>query len=311
MKTVLELKEGWRIVKKLIETSEDKDVPFYKPKELEDLAERLDSLFIETIINKLNEDDREEIYSKLLNVRNIFSKRAFFANKDISQLDKKDIDNIIDLLTSINEIFSKIENVEALINSYLASKAIFQEMEDKFRGQAKELFGELTTVSIYKPYSDEYGKLKIWLIIKNSAFFGMLLAIFLVITHLSGIFTYCLNFISISPNYVIYELISRMAILFPLVWAVLFLGKRIHEDKKIEQTYLHKMVVARSLSNYLDYIDEKLNNDENSKEITKKLFEISIDSLGLNPALLLDKATAEKIPMEELLSKIIDKTKSS
>lgn len=311
MKTVLELKEGWRIVKKLIETSEDKDVPFYKPKELEDLAERLDSLFIETIINKLNEDDREEIYSKLLNVRNIFSKRAFFANKDISQLDKKDIDNIINLLTSVNEIFSKIENVEALINSYLSSKAIFQEMEDKFRGQAKELFGELTTVSIYKPYSDEYGKLKIWLIIKNSAFFGMLLAIFLVIAHLSGIFTYCLNFISISPNYVIYELISRMAILFPLVWAVLFLGKRIHEDKKIEQTYLHKMVVARSLSNYLDYIDEKLNNDENAKEITKKLFEISIDSLGLNPALLLDKATAEKIPMEELLSKIIDKTKSS
>lgn len=311
MKTVLELKEGWRIVKKLIETSEDKDVPFYKPKELEDLAERLDSLFIETIINKLNEDDREEIYSKLLNVRNIFSKRAFFANKDISQLDKKNIDNIINLLGSVNEIFSKIENVESLINSYLASKAIFQEMEDKFRGQAKELFGELTTLSIYKPYSDEYEKLKFWLIIKNIAFFGMLSFIFLVIAFLSGIFTCCLDFINISPNYWIYELISRIAILFPLIWAVLFLGKRIHEDKKIEQTYLHKMVVARSLSNYLDYIDEKLNNDENAKEITKKLFEISIDSLGLNPALLLDKSTAEKIPMEELLSKIIDKTKSS
>lgn len=311
MKTVLELKEGWRIVKKLIETSEDKDVPFYKPKELEDLAERLDSLFIETIINKLNEDDREEIYSKLLNVRNIFSKRAFFANKDISQLDKKNIDNIINLLGSVNEIFSKIENVESLINSYLASKAIFQEMEDKFRGQAKELFGELTTLSIYKPYSDEYEKLKFWLIIKNIAFFGMLSVIFLVIAFLSGIFTCCLDFINISPNYWIYELISRIAILFPLIWAVLFLGKRIHEDKKIEQTYLHKMVVARSLSNYLDYIDEKLNNDENAKEITKKLFEISIDSLGLNPALLLDKSTAEKIPMEELLSKIIDKTKSS
>lgn len=311
MKTVLELKEGWWIVKKLIETSEDKDVPFYKPKELKDLAERLDSLFIETIINKLNEDDREKIYSELLNIRNIFSKRAFFASRDISQLGEEDIDGIIDLLSSVNEIFSKIENVEALINSYLASKAIFQEMEDRFRGQAKELFGELTTVSIYKPYSDEYKKLKFWLIFKNSAFFGMLLVIFLVIARLSGIFTCCLNFISIYPNYWIYELISRIAILFPLVWAVLFLGKRIHEDKKIEQTYLHKMVVARSLSNYLDYIDEKLNNDENAKEITKKLFEISIDSLGLNPALLLDKSTAEKIPMEELLSKIIDKTKSS
>ena len=311
MKTVLELKKGWRIVKELIETSEDKDVPLYKPKELKDLAERLDSLFIETIINKLNKDDREKIYNELLNVRNIFRKRAFFASRDIAQLGEEDIDGIIDLLTSVNEIFSKIENVESLINSYLASKAIFQEMEDKFRGQAKELFGELTTLSIYKPYSDKYEELKTWLVIKNIAFFGMLSVIFLVIAFLSGIFTCCLNFISISPNYGIYELISRMAILFPLVWAVLFLGKRIHEDKKIEQTYLHKMVVARSLSNYLDYIDEKLNNNENSKEITKKLFEISIDSLGLNPALLLDKATAEKIPMEELLSKIIDKTKSN
>lgn len=311
MKTVLELKEGWRIIKELIETSEDKDVPFYKPKELKDLAERLDSLFIETIINKLNENDREKIYSELLNVRNIFSKRAFFASRDISQLSEDDIDGIIDLLSSINEIFSKIENVEALINSYLASKAIFQEMEDKFRGQAKELFGVLTTVSIYKPYFDEYKKLKFWLVVKNAAFFGMLSVIFLVIACLSGIFTCCLDFISISPNYGIYGLISRMAILLPLVWSVLFLGKRIHEDKKIEQTYLHKMVVARSLSNYLDYMDKKLNNDENSKEITKKLFEISIDSLGLNPALLLDKSTAEKIPMEELLSKIIDKTKSS
>lgn len=311
MKTVLELKEGWRIIKELIETSEDKDVPFYKPKELKDLAERLDSLFIETIINKLNENDREKIYSELLNVRNIFSKRAFFASRDISQLGEDDIDGIIDLLSSINEIFSKIENVEALINSYLASKAIFQEMEDKFRGQAKELFGVLTTVSIYKPYFDEYKKLKFWLVVKNAAFFGMLSVIFLVIACLSGIFTCCLDFISISPNYGIYGLISRMAILLPLVWSVLFLGKRIHEDKKIEQTYLHKMVVARSLSNYLDYMDKKLNNDENAKEITKKLFEISIDSLGLNPALLLDKSTAEKIPMEELLSKIIDKTKSS
>lgn len=311
MKTVLELKEGWRIIKELIETSEDKDVPFYKPKELKDLAERLDSLFIETIINKLNENDREKIYSELLNVRNIFSKRAFFASRDISQLGEDDIDGIIDLLSSINEIFSKIENVEALINSYLASKAIFQEMEDKFRGQAKELFGVLTTVSIYKPYFDEYKKLKFWLVVKNAAFFGMLSVIFLVIACLSGIFTCCLDFISISPNYGIYGLISRMAILLPLVWSVLFLGKRIHEDKKIEQTYLHKMVVARSLSNYLDYMDKKLNNDENAKEITKKLFEISIDFLGLNPALLLDKSTAEKIPMEELLSKIIDKTKSS
>ena len=43
----------------------------------------------------------------------------------------------------------------------------------------------------------------------------------------------------------------------------------------------------------------------------KLLSRIAIESMGLNPALLLDKSTAEKIPMEELLTRIMDRASAN
>lgn len=310
MSSSLNLIELWDNVKALILTAEDKDKPFFKPEKLKDLVLRLDSLFIKTILNKLNDENKKEISNELLKIIKIFNKEAFFANKNISQLDREELNKITDTLSSIDNKFSTIENIESLVNSYLASKAIFQDIENQLRGQAKELFGELTTTSIYKPYQDEYEKFKTGLIIKQSCFFGVLMIMFLLIGKLTGLFNYNLCFIDTSDinEQNIHSFISRITILLPLAWSILFLGKRINEDKKLEQTYLHKTVIAKSLANYIDYVDEKLYDTE-SREIVKKLFDISVDSLGLNPALLLEKSTAEKIPMEELISKIIDKTK--
>ncbi len=310
MSSTLNLIEIWDNVKALISTAEDKDKPFFKPQKLKDLVSRLDSLFIKTILNKLDDENKKEIFNELATIIKSFNKKAFFANKNISQLDEEELNKITDTLSSIDNKFSTIENIESLVNSYLASKAIFQDIENQLRGQAKELFGELTTTSIYKPYQDEYKKFKMGLIIKQSCFFGVLTIMFLLIGKLTGLFNYNLFFIDASHinEQNIHSFISRITILLPLAWSILFLGKRINEDKKLEQTYLHKTVIAKSLANYIDYVDEKLYDSE-SREIVKKLFDISVDSLGLNPAILLEKSTAEKIPMEELISKIIDKTK--
>ena len=310
MNSKFTLKEAWGICRRLIISIEYKDREFSKPKNLEHLISRFDALFTDTILNKVDDNNAKEILNELLRIRNIFHESAFFAGMNTVKLDEKNIDKITKILSSINEKFSTIENIESLINSYLASKAIFQDIENQLRGQAKELFGELTTTSIYKPYQDEYKKFKIGLIIKQSCFFGVLTIMFLLIGKLTGLFNYNLFFIDASHinEQNIHSFISRITILLPLAWFILFLGKRINEDKKLEQTYLHKTVIAKSLANYIDYMDEKLYENE-SREIVKKLFDISVDSLGLNPALLLEKSTAEKIPMEELISKIIDKTK--
>ncbi|MFZ7308574.1 hypothetical protein ACLSY1_10670, partial [Avibacterium avium] len=62
-----------------------------------------------------------------------------------------------------------------------------------------------------------------------------------------------------------------------------------------------------SFVTYLNFIKEN-NLQDKDLETLKTLNRVMIESLGLNPALLLDKSTSEKIPMEELLSRILDKT---
>lgn len=99
----------------------------------------------------------------------------------------------------------------------------------------------------------------------------------------------------------------------PFIWAILFTSKRINENKKLEQAYLHKEVIAQSYLNYLEFVKNAYSsfsrgNDNSYSDVINMLHKVSIEGLGLNPALLLEKSTAEKIPMEELLSKIIDKS---
>lgn len=79
------------------------------------------------------------------------------------------------------------------------------------------------------------------------------------------------------------------------------------ENRKIYHTYLHKEVAAKSYINYLEYIKNNPYFFENSQETHNLLLKNTIETLGINPALLLDKTTAEKIPTEELMMKLVDK----
>ena len=120
---------------------------------------------------------------------------------------------------------------------------------------------------------------------------------------------------SIEDNWIPY-ISFRIFIAFTAFYALVFLNRSIRDDRKLEQTYRHKEVVSKSYLNYLDFLDANpmiITNDkgdliDNSQLIKEKVSQIAVESLGLNPALLLDKSTSEKIPMEELLSKILDRT---
>ncbi|MBF0784680.1 hypothetical protein E4T80_04200 [Muribacter muris] len=101
--------------------------------------------------------------------------------------------------------------------------------------------------------------------------------------------------------------LSKMILFFPLTWLAIFLSKRISETTKIKQTYLHKEVVSKSYVNHLNFITKHYSPE--NEEIKQSLTSVAISALGFNPALLLEKSTSEKIPMEELLLKIIDNAK--
>lgn len=139
---------------------------------------------------------------------------------------------------------------------------------------------------VYKQQADRFN-LKIWV---KSFFFYFLL----IIMFIYGIFI----LFTVENN--ITSLATRFIALMPIIWAISFISRSMKEDRKIEQTYRHKEVVAISY-------EILIGKDNKHKDLQKALFRILMESLGLNPALLLEKSTAEKIPMEELLTRILDK----
>ena len=100
--------------------------------------------------------------------------------------------------------------------------------------------------------------------------------------------------------------LTKLLFIIPFVWMIIFTIKNIREDRKIEQTYKHKEVVTRTYLNFLEMLNKEPYLDDDGK-VRKILSRIAVESMGLNPALLLDKSTAEKIPMEELLTRMMDR----
>ena len=84
------------------------------------------------------------------------------------------------------------------------------------------------------------------------------------------------------------------------MWAILFVLRSIKEDRKIEQAYKHKELLTIIYENFHNRIGV-------NQKVLNTFEQIAVESLRLNPALLLDKSTAEKIPLEELLMQIVSK----
>lgn len=222
----------------------------------------------------------EEIHSIFLNENYYSNSSSLFQIK------------ILDELINRNDLFvSRIE--EDAKNKFKEEVKNFTKLvEDKKEELDKAialLTGKKTSeylYGVYKQQADRFN-LKIWV---KSFFFYLLL----IIMFIYGIFI----LFTVENN--ITSLATRFIALMPIIWAISFISRSMKEDRKIEQTYRHKEVVARSYKIIIS-------KDNKHKDLQKASFRILMESLGLNPALLLEKSTAEKIPMEELLTRILDK----
>ena len=163
------------------------------------------------------------------------------------------------------------------------------------------MLGEANEVYLYSEYKkqvDEVGKriiINIWILR------GLLIAI--PVIHI--IIHWVLLKLGINSESIA-SYLTKLLFIIPFVWMILFTIKNIREDRKIEQTYKHKEVVTRTYLNFLEMLNKEPYLDDDGK-VRKILSRIAVESMGLNPALLLDKSTAEKIPMEELLTRIMDR----
>ncbi|ERF77336.1 hypothetical protein [Gallibacterium anatis] len=296
---------------------------FDLPKDLKDLTDELNFCFEEGIISQFSPEDLKTLEHKILEIRNFIRKLdnaqvsdskerkiIFYLNNEYSQYKEK--------LISLRSFFDKLEFMDTYISSCKSAikkiEIAIDNANKKYDEHIKVLIGEATEgylFSEFKRQADDINNR-----IGDNSFFLFLTIIFIFLT---GIL-----FLKNTPNNlnntidITYYLFSKITMFIPLIFALLFLNRNIRDDRKLEQTYRHKEVVSKSYLNYLDFLDAnpmiitngKGEHIDNSQLIKEKVSQIAVESLGLNPALLLDKSTSEKIPMEELLSKILDKSTS-
>ncbi|CAM3921506.1 hypothetical protein ACIO08_05855 [Avibacterium paragallinarum] len=285
------------------------------PDDVKNIIEDLNTLFNQTIFNLLKNDKTKEIYYLLKEVQEIIEN----SGQAISSLYEeqrviRDMEKFKKLLQDIKEKFNTIENIDSYIESYkkiyeMGEKAI-EEAQKSYNERVAELLGKTTETYLFSEYQKQADTI-------NNRISNNTWAFFIIIILLIA-FAICslIHLPSSQGNNWIPYIFIRIFIAFTAFYALVFLNRSIRDDRKLEQTYRHKEVVSKSYLNYLEFLDKNVMISYNNKDgvinngqiIKEKVSQIAVESLGINPALLLDKSTAEKIPMEELLSRILDKT---
>lgn len=262
-------------------------------------AEVLSLYFSHFILELIPNNQRDKLIDYLLEIRKYFINKK---NYTLSSEHCSEVENLVNKLKDhLNKIGGNIPNL-AILEKY---ENAIKKQQEEIENRANELFGELATRSISKPFKeqfDKYSKSKLPFV-----FWSLIIVLFIWIIS----FDYIINHLNLSLQENWETILFRFFSSTPIIWGILFTSKKISENKKIEQTYLHKYTVSQSYLNYLALINTEnvyITNTKDREQALQILHKIVVESLGLNPALLLDKSTSEKIPMEELLSRILDKT---
>ncbi|QPB42306.1 hypothetical protein [Rodentibacter haemolyticus] len=271
------------------------EIPFNSIPEISDLVSYLDGCFNFPILHITNIENVKKV---LLEVRGFISNKIKFRGIEVREIQENDVKTIINLLERLKAEFLQIESIDFLIELQKFNLEFIDNEKKKIHERVSEIFGETTLPYLYSEFRRKGDEIRRQQENYTWAFFCLL---FLML--IGGLLT-------INSASDIFSLFAKFFLFIPAVWSILFLSKRISECRKLEQTYMHKETVARSYLNFLEFFsrDYHLYEDlDKLKEIKFELTKIAIDSLGLNPALLLEKSSMEKIPMEELLIKITDK----
>lgn len=283
------------------------DPPFFSPEEFKNDISYLKNCFNPAILELLELDAIEYLEIKLSEFHKYIRDNADRILKNISGVCRCEFapeskEEYQQKLNELKSVFQQIEHINIYIDLYSRGDRVIKETKERYDKKIAELLGEANEVYLYSEYKkqvDEVSKR-----IKRNIWILIFLFVLIPTTHIiiSAILMPKLG----MDNESISAYLVKLLFTIPLVWVILFTIRYIKEDRKIEQTYKHKEVVTRTYLNFLEMLNKEPYLDDDGK-IRKILSRIAVESMGLNPALLLDKSTAEKIPMEELLTRIMDR----
>jgi hypothetical protein len=114
----------------------------------------------------------------------------------------------------------------------------------------------------------------------------------LVIFHLSDWTSVLRSFAYKAPIYL------------PLLWLAYYASKRRSECQRLQQEYAHKEALAKSYDSYRKQIE---NLGETDNALLKHLMQKAIDAIAYNASKTLDGRHGDKMPMQEVVEKGLDK----
>ena len=108
------------------------------------------------------------------------------------------------------------------------------------------------------------------------------------------------------------ELLTRIPFFFALLWLAKFSSKQYRQNKRLEQEYAHKEVVAKSYQGYKKEFESQDQTEINTnKETLPKLYKVLLDTIAKNPSKIMDDGHLEDTHwIQKLILALIGKTEN-
>ncbi|GAB1668008.1 TPA: hypothetical protein ACK3JP_002151 [Mannheimia haemolytica] len=303
--TTREIIGAWEEVAYLLNISEEKDKPFQEVEKIIEKREKLSKLLTSYLVNRLDDKSKDKIYNHFLEVRNTIIQNGFKNSPNLLTLNTNGIKDILYHLNQIELQFKDLDFFELYSDLYDKNQQIFDSVYEEKKKEITDWLAYKTGEDISSIFEENKNQIDFVITGQYLLFFVILILVCCIGFNFISNEINSINFK--NTGYSILILLSKYIFIIPLLWVALFVSKRLVENRKIYHTYLHKEVAAKSYINYLEYIKNNPIYFENGQETHDLLLKNTIETLGINPALLLDKTTAEKIPTEELMMKLVDK----
>ena len=263
------------------------------------IFETVNSLFSsESILELLQPSEKEDINKLLESVQEHIHPSTNSGLKKLNDEQKNEI--ISEDVINMYNVFNNNKDIAVIIDLYRRNHKIITEITYKLDKEIKDIRMRFTKEAdneyLFGVYRAEANRASRRISINQIFFYALLMGMFSIELFMPKYVEY----VGITINNDLVSLAIRIILAIPIMWAILFVLRSIKEDRKIEQAYKHKELLTIIYENFH-------NREDVNQEVLNTFKQIAVESLRLNPALLLDKSTAEKIPLEELLMQIVSK----
>ena len=292
-----ELIQKWNNFYKYMEEEKVVNMTSYHKYELK--YETINFLFRGSILKLLQLSEKKKISNLLESVQKYIHQST---NNGLKKLNDKQKERImLDEVFDIYHTFESNKDIVVIIGSYKSNYEIITEIKNKSDREIEKIRIRFTKEADYKylfgVYREQVNDVSNRIFWNQAIFYLLLIGMFVIELFMPKYAEH----IGITINNDLISLAIRIILTIPVVWAILFILRSIKEDRKIEQAYIHKELLTIIYENFH-------NREDVNPKVLNTFEQIAVESLRLNPALLLNKSTAEKIPLEELLMQIVSKS---